>query len=174
MAVVTTPRIARPREVFGPARQLKGWWAADQVGKPITIVQAFWLRRLPSRRHRMPSVVARGLARRGLLDRVPPGALELTPAGLNLKRLLGSLPEHLPEERWRAQPAIVRDRLPHRGSLSLGPLDTERTCLSCGREVAAELIAWGLYDYAPDTGERIECIRCATGRPARVAEERTT
>ena len=170
---MSTPTVPRPREVFGPARRLKDWWAADQVGKEVTIVQAFWVRRLPRNGHRLPGVVARGLARRGLLERERAQSVDLTDAGRELKRLLGSLPEHLLEERWRAQPADVRARYPHVDSLTYGPLLTEVTCTSCGREVAAELIAWDLYDYAPDVGERTECIRCATGRPARVAEERT-
>ena len=146
--------VPRPREVFGPARQLKDWWAADQIGKPLSIVQAFWVRRLPRDGHRLPHVIARSLARRGLLERSPTNALDLTDAGRALQALLGALPAELLDARWCAQPASMRARFPHVGSLTFGPLDTPVTCPACRRTVPAEMIAWGA------TGE--PCIRCAT------------
>lgn len=146
--------VPRPREVFGPARQLKDWWAADQVGKEVTIVQAFWVRRLPYDGHRLPGVVARGLARRGLIERERAKALDLTDAGRELQALLGSVPAELLDARWCAQPASMRERYPRVDSLVFGQLETPVSCPACRRTVAAELIAWGVPG-AP-------CVRCAT------------
>lgn len=141
--------VPRPRDVFGPARRPSAWWDADQAGRPLTVPQAFWLRRLPRSRHQLPGVTARSLARRGLLN----DKLNLTPDGEHAKRVLGILPEALLIERHASLPAYTRERsLPHH--LSLGPLHTPTRCDTCGRTVPAELIAWGHPDRV--------CVRCAT------------
>jgi hypothetical protein len=56
--------------VFGPARAgtLKDWWEADQIGKPLTPLMREWLVRGST--HKMPKIVQKALARRGLL--LPP------------------------------------------------------------------------------------------------------
>jgi len=77
------------RQVLGPARKLRDWWEADQVGKPLTETQRAWLMR--GMVHKMPKVVQKALARRGLLlphDWNDPRASRWSPEAQRLRATL--------------------------------------------------------------------------------------
>ena len=126
---MTVPSV---RQVFGPARNLSDdtWWPTDQVGKPLTPTTAAWLRK--GALGRMPGMVQKALARRGLLNPVnwnDTSASRWTPAGERARQLLGHAPHNRP------------DRV---------------TCWECCQGVDPALMAWGETDRV-----QYRCVTCA-------------
>ena len=123
------------------------WWEPDQIERPITAAQAWWLRR--GLTHRMPLATARALARRGLLAGLFIGqpATGLTELGERTKRLLGIVPtKHLASCSYLDRGMRVQFQ----------PADDLVLCHECKRTVPAELMAW--------TGINDACINCRTKR----------
>ena len=126
------------------------WWDADQVDRPLTPTMAFWIRR--GLLHRLPLPVARGLARRGLLAGLYIGQATtgLTARGERAREALGRVP-------W---PYLLSCSHVDRGMRTQFAASTDPLfCRACDRVVAAELIAWDLYDGAPDSSGP-PCINC--------------
>ena len=125
------------------------WWEPDQLGRPITPAQAWWLRK--GMLHKLPGTVARSLARRGLLAGMYIGQPNtgLTELGERYRKALGTVPtKHLNscsylERGQRTQFAPSRDDV---------------LCHECRHTVPAELIAW--------TGIHDQCINCKMGGKA--------
>ena len=126
------------------------WWDADQVGRPLTPPMAFWLRR--GMLHRLPLAVARGLARRGLLAGLYIGQATtgLTARGERAREALGRVP---PEYLLSCSSVDRGARTQFIASRDL------EFCPACDRYLSAELIAWDLYDGAPDSSGP-PCINC--------------
>ncbi len=129
------------RQVFGPVRAntLHDWWEPTRANAPLTPRMAYYLRR------RMwsstPGIVQKALAERGLLSKAG-----LTREGERVRDLLGELPHGC----WPSS----------RAHYQVAPSEVIVECRSCGRDVNAELIAWGLYDGVPDAATP-PCVACA-------------
>ena len=122
--------VATPRQVNGVVRlgRRKDWWDADQIGKPITGTMAEWLRK--GMISKMPGLIQRALARRGLLldiDWNDSLATRWTEEGQRVRDLLGPPPARTVYYR-----CVICGRQKDYRLRALG--DPHHRCIQCATE----------------------------------------